>query len=147
MKDFVSRFFTMFPFYNPWNYQSKLWFSDVFREYKMGTLGRNKLFNSFQPSVPLLYPCKRQKNLSLVLFPGGIKLEHWEEMAEIISYCMLIFTKVKNRFSQEQFSITAFRFLNGLQKKPFYIGYPVFINRPILAFTLIPCKLRGLKWS
>ena len=34
VKDFVSRFFTMFPFIPPLNYQSNLWFSDIFWEYK-----------------------------------------------------------------------------------------------------------------
>ena len=42
MKDFASRLFTMSPFYTAWSYPSNLWFSDVFREYKRGTLGRNK---------------------------------------------------------------------------------------------------------
>ena len=73
MKNFHSRFFTMFPFYTTWNYPSKLWFSDVFREYKRGTLGRNRssFLTHFRPVFHFCTPCERQKTLGLLLFPGG----------------------------------------------------------------------------
>ena len=87
MKDFVSHFFTVFPFYTPWNYQSNLWFSDVFWDYKTGILGRNRssFETHFSPVFPFCTPCKRQKTSGLLLFPGCIKSKHWEEMGEIIS--------------------------------------------------------------
>ena len=73
MKDFVLRFFTMFLFSTPWNDQSKLWFSDVFREYKTRMLGRNK--SSWTHLSPVLFfytHCKCQKTLGLLLFLEGI---------------------------------------------------------------------------
>ena len=45
---------------------------------------------------------------------------------------MLIFTKFKNSFFPGV--LIASGFLNGLQGDPFYIGYTVFIDRPVLAF-------------
>ena len=78
----------MFLFKHPRNYQSKLWFSDVFGDYKTGTLGRNKsnFLIHFSPVLLFYITCKRQKTLGLLLLPGGKKSEHWEEMGEIISY-------------------------------------------------------------
>ena len=129
MKDFVSRFFTMFQFYNSWNYPSNLWFCDVFREYKKGTLGRNKssFLTHFSPVFLFCTPYVRQKTL-------GIKSEHWEEMGEIISYLCQYLHNLRTVFFKEQLSLTAFGFLNGLHKNSYYIRYTVFINRPVLAF-------------
>ena len=88
MQDFVSLFFTMSLFYTSWNYQSNLWLSDVFREYKTGTLARNR--SSFLTHFNLVFlfyaPLKRQKTLGLRFFQGGIKSKHWQEIGEIISY-------------------------------------------------------------
>ena len=79
-KGFVSRFFRMFRFYTPWIYESNHWFFYVFREYKRLTLGRNKssFLTHFSATFLFYTPCKRQKTLGLLLFPGGIKSEHWE---------------------------------------------------------------------
>ena len=43
-------------------------------------------------------PLKSQKTLGLLLFPGGIKSEYWEEMGEFVSFILI--TKFKNRFFQ-----------------------------------------------
>ena len=77
-----------FSFCTPRNYPSNLWFPDVFREYKRGTLRRNKssFLTHFSPVLLFSTPCERQKTLGLLLFPGGIKSEPSEEMGEIISY-------------------------------------------------------------
>ena len=88
IKYIVSRFFTMFPFHTPWNYQSNLWFSDIFREYKTGTLRRNRLslLTHFSPVFLFYTPCNRQKSLRFLAFPGGRKSQHWEEMGKVLSY-------------------------------------------------------------
>ena len=95
MKDFVSLFFTMFSFCTPWDYPINLWFSDVFRECKRGRSRRNKssFLTHFSPVFLFSTPCERQKTLGLLLFPGGIKSEQWEEMGEIITP-----SKFKNSF-------------------------------------------------
>ena len=126
MKDFVSRFFTMFPFYTSWNYQNNFWFSDVTlkNENKMWALGRNRsiFLTHFNPIFLFYTPCKRHKTLGFLLFPQGIKSEHWEEIGEIILFMKVIYVniyKIKNTFFKEQLSATASRFLNGLQRNPF----------------------------
>ena len=83
-------------------FQSNFWFSDVFRNYKTGTLGRNRssFLTHFSPVLFFYTPYKRQKVLYLPLFPCGIRLEHWEEMGEIISYLCKISTKFKESFFQ-----------------------------------------------
>ena len=79
MKDFVSHFLTMFSFCTPFGF---LMFS--------GSIKGEETIQAFWfisaqcfSSVP---SWERQKTLGLLLFPGGIKLEHWEEIGEIISY-------------------------------------------------------------
>ena len=101
MKDFVSRFFTMLSFCAPWNYPSNLWFPDVFREYERGTLKRNKssFLTHFRPVLLISIPCERHKTLGFLLFLGGIKSEHWEEMGEIIRYLQ----NLKTFFSRSNF--------------------------------------------
>ena len=75
-----------------------------------GNIGKKqvKLFNSFQPTAPLLYPRESEKTLGLLLFPGGIKSEYWEEMGEIMSSFILIFTQLKNSFFQGATFINCF---------------------------------------
>ena len=126
----VSHFFTMFSFYTPWNYRPNVWFSDIYREYKTETYWKKQvtLFNSFQSSVHLLYSCKQQKALALLLFRGGIKLGHWKEMDKIVSYFCSYLQNLRASFFKEQLSVTVSVFLNGLQRNPFYI------NRPVIAF-------------
>ena len=111
MKDFDSHIFAMFPFYTTWNYPRNLWFSDVFREYEKGTLGRNKssFLTHFSPLLLFCTPCEREKTLGLLLFPGSIKSEHWEEMGEIMSSFILLFTQLKNSFFQWATFINCFR--------------------------------------
>ena len=76
------------PILCPLNYPSNLRFSDVFREYKRGTLGRNRLsfLSHFSPVLLFYNPCKYQKTLGFLVLSGGLKWKHWEEMAQIISY-------------------------------------------------------------
>ena len=50
----------------------------------------------FRPVLLFFIPCKRQKSLVILLFPGGIKPRHWKEMGQI----MLKFTKFKKTFFQ-----------------------------------------------
>ena len=76
MKDFVSRFFTIFPFYTLRNYASYLWFSDVFREYKRKHLEETSFLTQFSPVFLFCTPYERQKTFGLRLFLGGIKSEH-----------------------------------------------------------------------
>ena len=82
-KDFVSPFFEMFSFCTPWNYPSNPWFSDVFREYKRVTPRRNNsnFLTHFSPVFLFCTLWECQKTLGLLLFPGGIKSEHWEEIS------------------------------------------------------------------
>ena len=65
--------FHMFPFYTLWNYPSNLWFSDVFREHKRGTLGRNKsrFSTHFSPVFFFCTACKHQLTLGLLFFLGS----------------------------------------------------------------------------
>ena len=115
MKDFVWCFFTMFQFYTPWNYPSNLWFSDVFREYKRETLGRNRssFLTHFSPVFLFCIPCKRQKTLVLLLFPGGIKSEHWWNHKLFI----LIFTQFKNSFFQRATFVKCFRMFKWIARE------------------------------
>ena len=116
MKDFVSSFSTMFQFYIPWNYPSNLWFSDVFREHKRGTVGRNKssFLTHFSPVFLFCTHCECQKTLGLLLFPEVIKLEHWVEMGEILSYLSYYLHNLRTAFFKEQLSLIASGFLNRL---------------------------------
>ena len=70
MKNFVSRFFTMFPFCTPRYYQSNLWFPDVTLKNgnKTETLGGHwsSFLTHFNPVFLCYTPCKRQKLLRLI---------------------------------------------------------------------------------
>ena len=104
MKDLLSRSFTMFLFYTPWNYPSKLRFSHVFREYKRGTLGKNKsrFLTYFSPVSLFCTPWERQKTLGLVSM--WYKIETLRR-----SGFTLIFSQFKNSLFQGATSINSFR--------------------------------------
>ena len=72
-------------------------------------------------SVFLFYT---QKTLGRLLFPGGIRSEHWEEMSEIISYYMLIFTQFKKSIFQEVTFMNCFGIFKWIHCKriPFILG-------------------------
>ena len=116
MKDFVSRFFTMFPFYRLTPEIIEVTFG--FLMFSGSIKGQhweknNSSFLTHFSSVFLFCtPCKRQKTLGLLLFPGGIKSEHWEEMDKIISYYMLIFIQFKGELYSNSWNLT---FINKLQ--------------------------------
>ena len=132
IKSFVSNFFTMFLFYTPWNYQNNFWFSDLFRDYETKILGRNRLsfLTHFSPVFFFYTPCKRHKILGFIVSPvGSIKSGTLGREGWNYKLFKLIFTKFKNFFFKKQLSVTASRFLNGLQGNSFYIGYPVFLSR------------------
>ena len=128
--------------------------SDVFREYKRGTLRRNKSrFLTHFSSVFLfcIYTLQTSENLLFVfyLFLGGINSEHWEEIGEIINYYMLIFTQFKDSFFHGAAFINCFRILKWtLQENSFFLGYPELINLSVqindlqtqgVEITLIQC--------
>ena len=83
------------------------------------------------------------------MFLGGLNLEHCEEIGEIISYYMLIFTQYKGSFLHGAAFINCFRIFKWtLQENSFYLGYPVFINVSVqinnlqtqgVEITLIQC--------
>ena len=72
MKYFFSHFSKMFPIHTPWNYQSILWSSDVFREYKTGTFGKNRsnFLTHFSPLFLLYTPVDVIKHLVFYCFKG-----------------------------------------------------------------------------
>ena len=102
IKDFVEHFFTILSFYTPWNDQKNLWFSDLFREYKTGTLGGNRfsILTHFSPVFLCYTPCKRQKTLGFLVFPRGYKNGTLEMNGLTYKLFMSIFTKFKNSFFQ-----------------------------------------------
>ena len=83
------------------------------------------------------------------MFLGGLNLEHYEEIEEIISYYMLIFTQYKDSFFHGAAFINCFWIFKWtLQENSFYLGYPVFINMSVqtnnlqtqtVEITLIQC--------
>ena len=121
IKDFVSRFFTMFPFYTPLYHLLNLCSCDVFREYKTRTLGRHRSIFLINFSLVFLFhtACKIKKTLGLLLFPGGIKSAHWGEMGEAIGYLCWYLQNLRTAFFKKQLSLTSSGFLNGSQGNPF----------------------------
>ena len=116
-------------FISPRHYQSELWFSNVFRDYKTRTLGRNSssFLTHFSPLLLFYITCKRQKTLGLLLLPGGKKSEHWEEMGEIISY--LCWHLQRTVFSRSSFS-SCFRIFKWIVRKYFLLRVTVVHKQP-----------------
>ena len=54
----LAHFWLVFPFCTPLEIPENLWFSAVFREYKMGTLARNELSN-IESSFYIIYRTKK----------------------------------------------------------------------------------------
>ena len=54
----LAHFWLVFPFCTPLKIPENLWFSAVFREYKMGTLARNELSN-IESSFCIIYRTKK----------------------------------------------------------------------------------------
>ena len=102
MKDFDIRFFTMFQFYTAWNYPSNLWFSDVFREYKRRTMGRNKsiFLNHFSPVYLFCTHLWTSENLRSSIISRGYKIRTLRRNGWNYKFFMLIFTQLKNSFFQ-----------------------------------------------
>ena len=52
----------------PLKLRGNLWFSDIFREYKRGTLGRNKssFLTHFSPMFLFCTPCKKTLDLKIL---------------------------------------------------------------------------------
>ena len=40
----------------------------------------SNVINPFQSNVPFLFPLKTLENQRFLIFPGGIKMEHWHEV-------------------------------------------------------------------
>ena len=63
MKDFISRFFTMYPFYTLWIIKVTYGFRMFSRSIKREHWEETSPTNSFQPSVPLFYPLWTSENM------------------------------------------------------------------------------------
>ena len=68
----------------------------------------NKLFNSFQPSVPLLYPLWMPENLRSSIVSRGYKIGTLRRNGWNYKSFMLLFTQFKNSFFQGATFINCF---------------------------------------